>query len=321
MKHNILSEYRKPLMGVAILLIMFYHTGLLSCGDIGVEVFFLLSGIGLFYSLNKNENIKSFYIRRIIRILPTYFVVVIPMAFIFRDQLPHGTINTIFQIDTIKGSNGFMTWWFIVMILFVYLIAPLIFRLSRCFRVSIIWLYICLGLLLIGLLFFDSYPINGLFIYRLPVVLLAIPFGKFLYEKITFKGDNLLFIVFSISLPVLAVLLKSGHIIDTSRPVYFFLYYLSCIPLLFVMANLMEFLDNRQFLKPTISVLSFLGSITLELYLVHEYLCKPIASLVFSYWLWSAILSIIIAIGIAYPLHILMNKLVKRVLIAISFSA
>ena len=301
-------------MGGAILLIMFYHTGILSCGDIGVELFFLLSGIGLFYSLNKNESVKSFYLKRILRILPTYFVVVIPMAFAFSEQLPHGIINTIFQIDTIKGSNGFMTWWFIIMILFLYLIAPLICRLCNKFGVSIIGLYICGGLLLIGFLFIDSCPINKLFIFRLPVVLLAIPFGQFIYRKVTFKGNNLLFIAISIALPILSVLLKNGQLIDTSRPLFFFVYYLACIPLLFVLANLMSYIEKNKFLSSIIRVLSFLGSITLELYLVHEYLCKPIASLVFTNWLWSAILSIIIAVGIAYPLHLLMNKIVTRIL-------
>ena len=293
---------------------MFYHTGILSFGDIGVELFFLLSGIGLFYSLNKNGNIKSFYIKRVLRILPTYFVVVIPMALVFRKQLPHGIINAIFQLDTIKGSNGFMTWWFIIMILFLYLIAPLVYRLCKKSNVSVIWLYICGGLLLIGYLFIDSCPINKLFIFRLPVVLLAIPFGQFVYRQVTFKGNYLIFIAISIALPVLATLLKNGQLIDTSRPLFFFVYYLACIPLLFVLANLMAYFDKRHFFKPIISVLSFLGSITLELYLVHEYLCKPIATLVFSYWLWSALLSIIIAIGIAYPLHVLMNKLVTRIL-------
>lgn len=55
-------------------------------------------------------------------------------------------------------------------------------------------------------------------------------------------------------------------------------------------------------------VAAFMGSITLEIYLVHEYFCKEIASLIFDYWLLSAILSCIIAIPLAYLLKVISAK-------------
>lgn len=60
-----LSTYRTELMGISAILILVCHASgrgvilpfhlstLLSFGNIGVDMFLLLSGIGLFYSLEK----------------------------------------------------------------------------------------------------------------------------------------------------------------------------------------------------------------------------------------------------------------------------
>lgn len=70
-------------MGIAILLVTFYHlycVGLrplymhaFRIGYIGVDIFILLSGFGLCYSYNKND-LQSFYRKRFLRIYPLYFV-------------------------------------------------------------------------------------------------------------------------------------------------------------------------------------------------------------------------------------------------------
>ena len=82
---NILSRQRKPLMGIAIWLIIFFHLyentncetlGLFfCCGDIGVEIFAFLSGMGCWNSLNTNNSYKSFYRKRALRILPPFIIV------------------------------------------------------------------------------------------------------------------------------------------------------------------------------------------------------------------------------------------------------
>ena len=66
---NLLSKYRTQLMGLAMLLILIFHSSidlshiniirsLKDTGDVGVDIFLLLSGIGLYFSYTKNNNKK-----------------------------------------------------------------------------------------------------------------------------------------------------------------------------------------------------------------------------------------------------------------------
>ena len=90
---NLVSKYRTELMGCSILGIILFHwyencmihgksinfiLHLFSLGNRFVEVFLILSGMGLYYSFKKQENIKTFYLRRITKLLPTYLILGIP---------------------------------------------------------------------------------------------------------------------------------------------------------------------------------------------------------------------------------------------------
>lgn len=78
-----ISICRSALMGIAILWVVFYHFGfhipgikhLMRYGYAGVDIFMFLSGFGLYYSLNRNGNLWSYYKKRLIRIFPSYFVI------------------------------------------------------------------------------------------------------------------------------------------------------------------------------------------------------------------------------------------------------
>ena len=82
MKNNVHSfvKYRKELFGVATLMILLCHSvsivpfpdrigTFISYGTMGVNVFLFLSGIGLYYSFNKNGDIIAFYKKRFMRVI------------------------------------------------------------------------------------------------------------------------------------------------------------------------------------------------------------------------------------------------------------
>lgn len=80
MNFAIVSKYRTELMGIATLWVLLFHYGkigipiidsLSTLGYGGVDIFLFLSGIGLSFSIK--DGVKSFYIKRILRIFPTYF--------------------------------------------------------------------------------------------------------------------------------------------------------------------------------------------------------------------------------------------------------
>ena len=87
-------KYRPEVDGlraIAILPVMFFHTGLpnFKSGLIGVDIFFIISGYlitSLIYkeASNKKFSLKNFYLRRIRRLLPALFlmmVITIPISF------------------------------------------------------------------------------------------------------------------------------------------------------------------------------------------------------------------------------------------------
>lgn len=78
---NLLSKHRSFIMGIAMMMIMLHHlyfvgfpcnTLALDYGMLGVDIFLLLSGFGIYFSLAKNwdKPIGSFYRRRLVRIFP-----------------------------------------------------------------------------------------------------------------------------------------------------------------------------------------------------------------------------------------------------------
>lgn len=72
-----ISRFRGELMGAAMLFIILFHValprenaffGLRRMGNVGVDMFLFLSGIGLWFSWMKNPSAKHFFIRRYLRI-------------------------------------------------------------------------------------------------------------------------------------------------------------------------------------------------------------------------------------------------------------
>lgn len=126
------SKYRNSLMGLAILWVVFYHGPdvkipilhhIQELGYLGVEIFFTLSGFGLYYAWNKSHNIWHFYGRRILRIIPSYF----PLLFLriaWDANSAGGGIMTILTPSFLWHHVYFSMWYVPCQMLF-YVITPL----------------------------------------------------------------------------------------------------------------------------------------------------------------------------------------------------
>ena len=130
---NDLSTYRSNLMGWSIIWIMMLHfrfsilkpLGFIAqYGYAGVEIFMFVSGIGLYFSLDKNSHIVSFYKKRLKRIFPVYFFVgIFASIFLFHDDIytyffRYTTIGFWFNLPYFE--------WYIPAIVVLYLAAPYI---------------------------------------------------------------------------------------------------------------------------------------------------------------------------------------------------
>ncbi len=123
-------------MGLAMIFIVLFHIplsrqsaffGLHRMGNIGVDMFFLLSGVGLWYSWTKNRNRLQFMRRRYLRIYPAWLI----MASLYYVPRFHGgdlmawidlvgdiTINWDFWL------HNELTFWYIPATMMLYLFAP-----------------------------------------------------------------------------------------------------------------------------------------------------------------------------------------------------
>ena len=150
MKHAIpdielanISRYRGELMGAAMLFIILFHValprwdafyGLRRMGNIGVDIFLFLSGVGLWFSWVKRPDVRRFFRRRYLRIYPAWLIIAclyyIPrfhggsvMAWI--DLVGDIAINWDFWI------RDELTFWYIPATMMLYLLAPPYMELIR----------------------------------------------------------------------------------------------------------------------------------------------------------------------------------------------
>lgn len=129
-------QYRAKLMGIAILAIIACHLFQLYTmmpwirfGSIGVEIFFFLSGMGLVFSIRRNGNVLQFYGRRALRILPSYYIVLLLESVVLSP--------VVLGWPSLCLYGGFR--WFICTICLFYLLFPVYMALCR--RISPHWVY------------------------------------------------------------------------------------------------------------------------------------------------------------------------------------
>ncbi|MBR5076747.1 MAG: acyltransferase [Bacteroidales bacterium] len=138
---KVLSTYRTELMGLATLLIIICHAPangvampalldkILRWGGIGVDIFLFCSGLGMYFSIRKNNNWKRWYIHRYLTLFVPFLLFAIPY-YLFRmaidgDDIWHflGNISTLSFWTRHEGA------WFVAMLLPLYLVTPFIARL------------------------------------------------------------------------------------------------------------------------------------------------------------------------------------------------
>lgn len=179
-------------MGIAIVLVVLYHLCifpekyynhtskfleyLFSRGDIGVDVFFFFSSLGLGFSLENSNNIKDFYIRRIVRLFPIYplFLIITYLLIRFVGPLSIFTndfYNQIVLKPIIGGTDNIE--WYIPALCLLYFIYPIIFWLTKQTYKNVFLIIISVVLLSYGSQR-AFYFITSFFTTRLPIIYLGI---------------------------------------------------------------------------------------------------------------------------------------------------
>lgn len=263
---------RSEMMGLSIMLIMLYHCGVIKLGDIGVDFFLFISGFSMYHSLIKDDNTWSFYIKRADRILPLYLIVAVPY-FIYDSS---SVIQFFLRITNIAVlTEGYLNgWWFISAICFCYVLTPILYS---QIRKNGKYKYLLVGLVssvcyTCGFFFVNS----SIMMYRIPDFLLGLLVADNLNNRDTIGNNRMQLVLIAILGIVFFLLQYTNNILLQNRWV---LYSFLVFPLVFMSSNVFQCASCK--IK---RIFSYLGTITLELYLLHEYFAIPMArTLLFSY--------------------------------------
>ena len=310
-------------MGIAIVFIMLFHSGIVlkddamfrifRNGDIGVEVFAVLSAIGVFSSLRKNSSTIQFYKRRFVRIVPTYILIATPFA-LFRHYHYGASWGHVISLSLgLSTLQGDITYWFVTFIMICYLAAPFLFYLKRLVKIRFLLttFSIIISVLLFELLR-ERISCCDVWLLRFPSFVLGFDIADCVLseKKVEDFRNNVRQTILSF-FSVLAILLLLVVWITTQfGNVYtrLFCYLVAVIPLMLALCRL---LDGVPALIPS---LSFLGAITLELYLLHERICLPvIAKFGLNNWMLM-LLGIMFAVVLAWAISKGVNTVRKRLL-------
>ena len=167
-------------MGFSILWIILYHapfsfdntiiTTFINRGYLGVDIFLLVSGYGLFFSIEKDNNIRHFYWKRFIRIFPEFWFVV--FASVILSFEPFSIKKLVTECSTlgywINGQPFYA--WYISLICLLYLTYPFIIHYFREKPIKTYYTVICLSIFfsILAFAFYDKTRLVAFFSH-LPV--------------------------------------------------------------------------------------------------------------------------------------------------------
>ena len=254
-----------------------------------------LSGFGLCYSYKQNTLLK-FYLNRIKRICPTYFISVC------MSHLIHYSFSNLFilllNLTTIGyyidyGYNRFD--WYLESLFLLYLAYPLLFLYSKLKYVGLLLLFASIAILCH---YIDIYWWYDCLIARLPILLLGILFYQYVMIRKNYKLLSLIGILLYIPCKLYSSQFLAGSLL--------------AIPIILLMLNIKEKLSEKICLA-----VEFCGKHSLNLYcanvLVYSVLKEFQPAIFHKVWLY-----VILQIVFSFLMGAISQKIEKLYSIASS---
>lgn len=280
-----ISTYRTQLMGAAILWVVFFHStinaaGIPVIGTIqslgygGVDIFLLLSGLGLYYACKKDRSIAVFYKRRVLRVIPTYLTVVL-VTCLLRWYLGEMTlVDVVLNLTTLSFwlNTNPMFDWYIPALLLLYLVTPWFMRLVQSRNpYAVVATTALAGLVLSIIITYTPLSYLHIFVIRIPVFVTGFLVGYWI------ERDR------KVSMPEMivgtaAALVGLGFVVLGTRllsyetmwnyGLFWYPFILITLPLCTLAAGTLH-IGSRPG-RSRWMFLTFCGTHSLEIYLLHE---------------------------------------------------
>ncbi len=290
-----ISRFRGALMGIAMLIIIMFHVdlarwdtfyGLRRMGNLGVDMFLFLSGIGLWFSWTKRPSYRHFYFRRLIRIYPAWLIIA---CLYFIPRIPvRDAASLVNLLGEILFNWNFwrfdeLDFWYIPAIMMLYLFAPPYMTLIRRHPVYR-WLPVVMIMWCVLVQWVT--PIHGavghleIFWSRVPIFFIGINMGEAVRRKDTIDGQGvwLLWLMFLMTFASCFFLEQVRH---GQFPLFVerMLYIPLTITSILIFNRVLRHLPSRL-----TAVLAWVGSLSLECYLIHLHFVLDYLPKDWSYW-------------------------------------
>lgn len=284
---NNISKSRNLLLGLATIWVAIFHSNFLdfrpiiksnfignilmcykNIGALGVDIFLILSGIGLYYSFSKNSKIIEFYKKRFIRIIPISLIVVgLYAAFIPANVTAKIYLQKILLLDFFITGN--VNFWYLSVILVLYLIYPLLHKLINKYDKWAVTVLITIILIInacVMTFLSNFYELYEIALTRLPAFIVGIYLGKITYKKKSITWWYMLIPIafLLISFAILYNNPMNGSLFHARRYISFI------IALSFVLS--VSFINTFINLKYLSRLISWIGNYSLEIYIIYAHL-------------------------------------------------
>lgn len=316
-------KYRNVWMGIAIIWVIMFHSSFIINNSIlrfikyigygGVDIFIFASGLGCYYSLNKDSDINKFLKRRFKKLIPTFWCFLI-FYFIFKIKLGNMPINAIvgnifcIQSFTNKG-NSFN--WYICAIWLLYILAPYFYNHTNKIKNIFETLIFVLFLVILSVPFFKNYNYL-IMVTRIPLFFIGMCFARLSLEKdykLSKKDIIILIILMLIGFIILKISFNKYLSYLSKYGLFWYPYILITPGLCITISLLCNLIDTKKIGNLIVKLFNYIGNNTFELYLTHL-LVFNIVKLMYSYtiiksnsnilWLISIMISIVCAILLKY---------------------
>lgn len=287
--------YIDSLRGVAVILVLFVHSGFFfnmnlfpnyfrsiqGIGASGVQLFFILSAFTLFMSYenrlkSENNSIRNFFIRRFFRIAPLYYLMLIVGLFYFGlgerywlgDLKEVSVLNIISHFTFWSGLNPYYmnsiigVEWSIGVEMLFYLLIPVLFRTIKNINISLKLFLISLVLVL----FFNS------LLSQMNVIRNQALWNSYLFYSLPYQ-----FPVFVLGIILYFIIVKKEYNFDKYFMFFCFVLFVLGFKIqilkvysISIFLSLFVVLVSKFHIKLIVNkVFVFIGRISYSIYLIH----------------------------------------------------
>lgn len=318
-----ISRYRGELMGLAMLFIILFHVwlprsdmffGLRRCGNVGVDMFLFLSGIGLWYSWSKRPSLAQYFIRRYVRVYPAWLIIA---CLYYIPRFPKdGNIGDLLGDIFINWDfwlNCELHFWYIPTIMMLYTVAPFYMRLIErhtLYRwlplVAIIWCVMVQWVTPIH----EAVGHLEIFWSRIPIFFIGINMGSYVMQQRTIDRQSI-WLVTIIFLMTFGTCIYLEQVKHGTFPLFIerMLYIPLTVTGILLLAHTL--MHTPKWLN---TFCRFIGTISLEVYLIHvHFVLAYIQPYQLGYWP-TVLLVTVATIPLAWLLHRVLSPLQSSII-------